>query len=131
MGKWIALSFIILSGSVLAYLYIELQTTQLDTEVIAPPQSVHAIRVTHSFKDGIHRFVGEVKLPHSCYELTLDENPSHQKDPKKFTIILTSTDRMLDQRLCAKISTRYPFEAIIDKASRLMCGLGRRLILLR
>lgn len=122
MNKWIALCVLIFSCSILGYFYVELENTRSESFVTPPPVS-SAIRVVHSYKDGVHRYTGTVKLPHSCYGLTPDENPTSQKDPEKFVIILISTDRLLEQRLCAKISTRYPFEVITDAPEHIITAL--------
>lgn len=92
--------------------------THLEEERSAPLSlgiyGTSTVTVTHSYDSGVHRFTGEIKLPHSCYDLRLDENGADPYDPSKFTIILKSSDLMLEQRLCAKIMTRYPFQLVAD-----------------
>jgi hypothetical protein len=113
MSKWIALFVLIISGSILGYFYYELENVTSDTPVIIPVVNTHALRVYHSFNSGEHRYAGEIKLPHSCYELKVTEIASDPHDHTKYTITLTSIDRMLDVRLCVKIPTRYGFDVLI------------------
>ncbi len=91
---------------------------QLENNVGAPlslgMQGTSTVVVTHSYDSGIHRFTGDIKLAHSCYDLRLNENGGDPYDRSKFAIILNSSDRMLEQRLCAKIATRYPFQLVVD-----------------
>jgi len=117
MGKWIAFIVLLISGSLLGYFYYELERTSLEVETatttlpIIPKTS--GIRLFHSYKDGIHRYTGEVKLPHSCYSLDTQVRRD-PKDPTSLVVVLTSTDRMLEQRLCSKIQTGYSFEAVVE-----------------
>lgn len=108
MGKWLALIVLLLSSVVLGFLYLEAQNTSVDFQAPDPK----AVRVVHSFQDGVHRYSGGITLPHSCYDVNLDEAP--QESTTHHILKLTAIDRMLDQRLCAKIPTRYPFETVID-----------------
>lgn len=120
MGKWIALCVLIISTSVLGYLYFELENVTGDTLPIVPRvDTTHALRVFHSYNSGEHRYMGEIKLPHSCYEIKVTEIASDPKDPTKYTITLKTTDRMLDVRLCAKIPTRYPFDVLITAPDKI------------
>ncbi len=117
MGKWIAFIVLLISASLLGYFYYELERTSFENEIpstIVPTiPKASEIRIFHSFKDGIHRYTGDVKLPHSCYSLDTGVI-RNAKDPSSVTVVLTSTDRMLEQRLCAKIQTNYSFEALVD-----------------
>jgi hypothetical protein len=123
MGKWIALFVLIISTSILGYLYVELETVTSETPPLVPQLSTRALRVFHSFDSGEHRYIGEIKLPHSCYELNVSEIASDPRDPTVFTITLTSIDRMLDTRLCVKIPTRYGFDVLITAPEKITTSL--------
>lgn len=123
MGKWIALFVVIISTSILGFLYFELQNVTSDTPPLIPHVNLHTLRVFHSFNSGEHRYMGEVKLPHSCYELKVSDVVFDPKDPKKYTITLTSVDRMLDMRLCVKIPTSYPFDVLITAPEKINTSL--------
>lgn len=123
MSKWIALFVLLISSSILGYLYFQLENTTSDTQPILPQIATRTLRVFHSFDSGEHRYIGEIKLPHSCYELNVTEVASDPRDPTIYTITLTSIDRMLDMRLCAKIPTRYPFDVLITAAPNITTSL--------
>ncbi len=119
MGKWIALFVLIISMSILGYLYFELENVSSETPPVVPQISTRTLRVFHSFDSGEHRYIGEIKLPHSCYELKVNEKASDPNDSTKYTISVTSIDRMLDARLCLKIPTRYPFDVLITAPEKI------------
>lgn len=117
MGKWIALFVLIITSSILGYLYFELENVKSETILVVPKANTRSLRVFHSFDSGEHRYTGEIKLAHSCYELRADAAVvPDQKDQSKYIIKLTSIDRMLDRRLCVQIPTRYPFDVLISNA---------------
>lgn len=113
MTKWIVFFALIVSGSILGYMFYSLQQNSIEAEGPAPSVSIGAIRIVDGFKDGIHRLSGTVKLPHSCYSVKTDSIVD-ANDASKVILTLTSRDNMLDQSVCAKIRTRYPFETIIE-----------------
>jgi hypothetical protein len=92
--------------------------SQLENKVSAPlslgMMGTSTVIVTHSYDSGIHRYTGNIKLPHSCYDLRLNENGGDPYNRSTYVITLHSSDRMLEQRLCAKIVTRYPFQLVVD-----------------
>jgi hypothetical protein len=112
--KWIISIAIVVSVGVMAYFYVMLEKNAGDQSVVVQTAtSSRSISIIHAYKDGEHRFVGQIKLPHSCYSLTSDA--SHDpKDPSSITVRLTSVDKMLDQTLCAKIPTNYPYQVVTD-----------------
>lgn len=111
--KLIVAGVIIFSAAGLWFIF-----SQLERDVSPPLSAVgegtSTVMITHSYNSGEHRITGEIKLPHSCYDLRLDEQGTDPYDPTKFVIILHSSDLMLEQRLCAKIVTRYPFQLVVD-----------------
>lgn len=113
MIKFIIFGVLIFSSLGLWFIF-----SQLENNVSAPlslgMQGTSTVIVTHSYNSGIHRYTGYIKLPHSCYDLRLDENGGDPYDRSKYVIILHSSDRMLEQRLCGKIVTRYPFQLVVD-----------------
>lgn len=123
MGKWIALFVFIISSSVLAYLYVELESVSSETLPIVPVVNSRALRVFHSFESGEHRYASEIKLPHSCYELNIQDTLPDPKNPTKHIIVVTGIDRMLDMRLCVQISTRYQFDILIAAPENITTSL--------
>ena len=113
MTKWIVLIVLIISGSILGYLYVELNKIESGTAALAPVEALNTIHVVHSYKDGIHRFAGQIKLPHSCYTVS-PEAVSPSDDTSKINIALVTKDNLLSEKICSSIRTRYPFEVIAD-----------------
>jgi hypothetical protein len=120
MFKWIIISALIIAGGILGYIRYSFMNTP---SVVAPVEaSPRVLNVVHSFKDGVHRYAGEVKLPHSCYALSA-ETAVDPADPSVELIVLVSTDKMLDQSVCAKFPTRYPFEVVADAPENMTAKL--------
>lgn len=117
MGKLIAVLAIVLSGSVFAYLYYQLETAPLDAVPATPVNAINdrTVKVVHAFKDGVHRYSGSFKLPHSCYEVVKDAviDPS---DPDRSDVLLRfrTKDRSAEISPCAQYTTSYPFELILE-----------------
>ncbi len=84
-----------------------------DPTLLPPAQIINSVRVFHSHKDDIHRFTGQIKLPHSCFTVTsvVVQDP---KIPNVVKLELTTKDNLLDQKFCSQFTTRYPFEVIAD-----------------
>ncbi len=80
------------------------------------------IAVTHMYKDGTQRYVGEVKLPHSCYSIR-QEFVRDPMDDTRGTIVITSTDKLLEMRVCSSISTGYAFDVLTDSEKPLTVTL--------
>lgn len=113
MTKWIALIVLIISGSILGYLYVELDKVRSGVIEAPPVELENTIHVVHSYKDGIHRYAGQIKLPHSCYSVGA-EAIIPTDDTSKINIAITTKDNLLDEKICSSIRTRYPFEVIAD-----------------
>jgi hypothetical protein len=116
MKKIYTIAFL-LSVAVMGFLYYKLNAnTAPETVVVSTVETTRSISIIHAYKDGEHRFIGQIRLPHSCFALNVEAN--HDKyDPSIISIDLTGTDKMLDETLCANIPTYYPFE-IITEASQ-------------
>ncbi len=113
MTKYLAIIVLIISGSILGYLYVKLDKIGSGTIIAPPLEQENTVYVVHSYQDGIHRFAGQIKLPHSCYTVNAKaESPSN--DSSKVNIILTTEDHLLDEKICSSIRTRYPFQVIAD-----------------
>jgi len=109
MTKWIILTVVIISGSIFGYFLLLAKPNT--TTPLRPEASVVTIR--HSFKDGEHRYTGEIWLPHSCFAVTADI--AHiPNDPTALLLTLTTKDHLLDQRLCFQFSAPYQFEAYTE-----------------
>ena len=122
MMKWIALIVIIISGSILAYLYMELDKVR-SGEISAPIAELeNTIHIVHSYKDGIHRYAGQIKLPHSCYSVDA-EAVIPLNDPSIINITLRTKDNLLSEKICSSIRTRYPFEVIADAPANAIVSL--------
>lgn len=113
MIKWIALIVLIISGSILGYLYVELDKVRSGAIEAPPVELENTIHIVHSYKDGIHRYAGQIKLPHSCYSV-VSEAIISRDDPSKINITITTKDNLLSEKICSSIRTRYPFEVIAD-----------------
>lgn len=112
MVKWIILTALIISGGVLGYLYIQLEKGNLNSILPLPPQT-HSVQVFDGYNDGVHRYDGEIRLPHSCYTVDISAAPD-RKFANTVHIALVAKDKMLDYSLCAQIPTAYPFEEVFD-----------------
>jgi len=106
---------VVISGGLAVLMLIGLYFF-LDTIPAAPATSQKAdeeVSITHSSKDGVQRYIGEITLGHSCFTLNQDTRLDPKDDGKRL-IILTSIDKMLDTRLCSAIPTKYPFDILAE-----------------
>ncbi len=113
MSKWIALIVIIIAGSILGYLYIDLKNLELNPTELPVVEVPNTVRIVHSFSDGIHRYTGSIKLPHSCFSI----NTEIERDPKingDIVLSITTKNNITEQSFCSQIPTRYQFETIIE-----------------
>lgn len=111
--KWMFLLVLIIAGGILSFLYINLDKAGVAPATPGLDSSTKEVVVIHSFKDGTHRFSGEIKLPHSCYSIDADT----AIDPKKIntlTIQITTRDRSREWSPCANFATGYEFSVIAD-----------------
>lgn len=98
----------------MAYLYMDLQRMEQNVASLPKPDAPNTIRVVHAFKDGIHRYSGQIKLPHSCYSVQTDALRDSVSAPLELVLAITTKDNLLDQAICSQITTRYPFEVIAE-----------------
>ena len=111
IGKGIIVFSGLLSLVVLGGLYFFLDSSR-GTPLPAPKDD-RVIVVTHSSKDGVQRYLGEVTLAHSCFRIEQDMYPD-PKDTEKRIIVLKSVDQLMDMRLCSVIPTQYSFDVITE-----------------
>ncbi len=105
---------LIISGGILGYMYVQLgQGDGGATATAAPIADSKAIRIFDGFNDGVHRYDGQIRLPHSCYSVVVSIKPDTENSGTVI-ISLVATDKMLDLTLCAQIPTAYPFEDVYD-----------------
>ena len=114
----------ITSGGILGYMYLQLEQSSSGAATsIAPVATSKAVRIFDGFNDGVHRYDGQIRLPHSCYSVAISIKPDIE-NPGTVIINLVTTDNMLDLTLCAQLPTAYPFEEVydapLDTAVRLM-----------
>lgn len=111
IGKGITVFSILLGLLVLGGLYFFLDATPAPHTTA--PKVDDAVIITHSSKDGVQRYIGEVTLAHSCFKLNQDTRLD-PKDATKRVIVLQSVDQMMDMRLCSAIPTKYPFDILAE-----------------
>ena len=64
----------------------------------------------HAFKDGIHRYSGVFKLPHSCF--LVDETGTFSGG--RMLVNFKVSDEHLTKTPCLNITTRYPFTVLVE-----------------
>lgn len=114
MTKWLLIITLLITAVVFGLLYVEvhheaaIQGGAASTTALAK----NVISVVHSYKDGVHRYAGQLRLAHSCYTVTTDtqDEPANKLEHVNLTVI----DNMARQGFCAQIVTRYPFSVIFD-----------------
>jgi hypothetical protein len=114
MLKWVILSAIVIGGGTLAFFNWQIQKMEADpSKIPANVVSEGGIRLFHAFNSGVHRYVGEVKLPHSCFSLS-SEVVRDQRQQSTALIKLHSTDKRLERTVCSGFSTPYGFDVLIE-----------------
>ena len=114
MTKFIIAIAVVVSGVILAFMYVEIEKMKQDpSRIPASVEMKDKVLLVHSFRDGIHRYFGEIKLPHSCYGVSANilQDPN---DPTAARILVVTKDRMLEENFCSQFSTGYPFELVVD-----------------
>jgi hypothetical protein len=111
IGKGITVFSILLGLVVLGGMYLFLEATP--TPQTTTPKIDKEIIITHSSKDGVQRYIGEVTLAHSCFKLKQDTHLDPKNDQKRI-IVIQSIDQMMDMRLCSTIPTKYPFDLLAE-----------------
>lgn len=114
MGKRIFIIVFLITAGIFGFFYYDLNYSEKSMVVgdgASTSETVFTAR--HYYKDGVHKLLGEITLPHSCYEV----NKRIQKTsnfPEKFTVIIVATDHFLDQPVCANFRTKYPFVLVFE-----------------
>ncbi|MDO8521059.1 MAG: hypothetical protein Q7S52_03005 [bacterium] len=114
MTKWIILISFVVAGIVLGYSYKNLGWDFGNPQGPISVPATESVGIVHSFKDGIHRYAGEIRLPHSCYSVAVDARRDIRNPAKVLVTLMTRDDMTGDLRFCLKIPTRYPFETIAE-----------------
>ncbi len=113
MFKWILLVVLIISGSVLGFLYVQLKDMEQNPGKLPVPTAEDAVTIAHAYRDGAHRYAGFLYLPNSCHEVT----SIVMTDPKvleNFELRITTKDKQLETAFCSQLRTRYYFHALAD-----------------
>ena len=111
MTKWLIIITLAITVGIFGFLYS--QSIRQSTPDGTKAQSVNAIAVVHSYKDGVHQYSGQLRLAHSCYAVTA-ETQGDAGNVKNQHIILNVVDNMAHEGFCSQIVTRYPFDVILD-----------------
>lgn len=99
----------------MGYVYIGFNKTPVEVPVVATTTPTETITVAHAYKDGEHRFIGQVKLPDSCYAFNA-EAIHDQKRQNVIIIVLNASDKKINQSQCSQLPTFYPFQVLSDGA---------------
>lgn len=119
MLKWIIAIAFVITAVILGVLYVEIKKMEQDPDLIPiSAQKKDRVPLVHAYVDGIHRYVGELKLPHSCFSVST-EVLRDPKDPLLAHIRVTTKDNMLEERICSRFTTGYAFETLIDAPEEL------------
>ncbi len=111
--KWVYVAVIIISLGIMGYFYVSLNRTSTTPTHAPTNDTSRSVAINDAFKDGEHRLSGQIRLPHSCYNL--DTQAIHDvNNPEAITLVFTASDKMLDKTLCAQLPTNYPFQVLAD-----------------
>lgn len=111
MLKWILGLSLIIGVFIFGFIYTKLHEG-VPQGAFAPavilPQTV---TLNHLYKDGEHRFTGQIMLPHSCYLVKKSAYPETETEEVIF-LKLDTTDISDRTKSCSVIATRYPFDML-------------------
>ncbi len=114
MGKLLSiLTAIIVLGVILVFgqeLFFPTGTRSGEQSAPRTLADDNRVAVTHAWQDGIHRYTGTFLLPHSCFSVA--QAGMYRGD--SIDIAFDVKDRLLEEKTCLKITTRYPFTIIIE-----------------
>ena len=113
MAKWVIVLSLIGGLVILFFFQKELKTTAVDQSVTAI-SSPDTVTMVHGFKDGIHRYAGEITLPHSCFSTAIDARRDPKRPLRVVLTILTVDQITGGLNFCFKLPTKYPFETIVE-----------------
>lgn len=101
---------ILFAAALFALFYAVTTQDARDGIIPPPPRAVpEAVTIFAQYQDGIHRFTGEIPLPHSCYLLTRSVE-ARSSNPKVAVINIRTEDKSAILDTCSHITTRYPFD---------------------
>ena len=109
--KWIVLAVLLISGTILGFLYYSIKDMERNPDKLPLPVSEDALTIAHAYKDGAHRFAGYMYLPNSCH----DVRASIVRDGKiseNFELRVTTRDKQLETAFCSQLRTRYYFHVL-------------------
>ena len=115
MRRAIILLFILLAlgGALWTYFIYGPKNISLSSrEGTVASQLEGQIPIIHAYNDGIHRFTGTIRLPHSCYALHASTTyvPGNTESPGAIEVALITTDLETGERTCFSIPTSYAFD---------------------
>lgn len=112
--KWVVIISIILSGSLIWFIFQHLENLEENPENIPSHIPVgDKLLLNHGYREGHHLYSGEIKMPNSCY--SINSRITMINAPKSIaTIHLTSVDERLKYTVCSQISSGIPFDVLID-----------------
>jgi hypothetical protein len=124
MMKWIIVIASILTGIILVFLYKNIDKMLADPGTIPETVQVDDKRIflIHAYQDEVHRYGGELRLPHSCFAISTNVI-TDAKEKNTAKAFVTTEDRMLDTKICAQIPSKYQFEFQVDAPENLSLKL--------
>lgn len=121
MLRWIIFISLLITAAIAGYFYVQTEKNGGTPPQILPNQSTSktpgAIHVEHAYKDGVHKFSGKIRLPHSCY--TVRPEAVVSTDLTEVTLQLTTDDHITDLKICTQITSSFPFETIAEAAEHI------------
>lgn len=108
MVKWIGFVVLIISGSVLGILYLQVKQLEQNPGNLPAPVSENSVRIAHGYRDGEHQYAGILYLPNSCHHVTA-EVVQDSKILENFELRVTTKDKQMETAICSQIRSRYNF----------------------
>lgn len=108
MFKWILIVALIISGSVLTYLYHHVKALEQNPSALPVAEASNTLHLLHSYKNGFHHYVGSMSLPNSCHkvEATMIRD---MKLVEIFEMRITTRDLQMETPFCSELRSRYQF----------------------
>jgi hypothetical protein len=105
------IAFGLIFGAILFVLFFSVvsEMAKGDAQIAATRENTNTIFA--QYQSGVHRFYGEIRLPHSCYLLTR-KAIMDTKDPTVVYVDITTTDKSSESNSCSRVMTRYLFDVI-------------------
>lgn len=112
MTKWLIIITLLITVGIFGFLFTQTVQTPVDGADRQLPAS-NELAVVHSYKDGVHRYAGRLRLSHSCYAVSA-ETQTDPSNPKNQRIVIAVVDNMAKEGFCTQLATRYPFQVLLD-----------------